>query len=283
MLVNRKSILLLAFVTLTSQASVRAQQQSKQSAAQTSPHSSLYQIPPRKLVDCPTAGTLPRGNYDLGVRVFADGGAILSTDIGFVDRLQMGISYGGEQIFSRVEPSWNPGVEFSIKLRVIDELQVFPAVAIGFSSQGYGLWSDTFDRYEYKSRGFYAVVSRSFYLYNWTSSWHIGANYSLEKDIDEDADMNFFLGYDATFQHNIALLLEYDLALNDDRSALPDGSQYPFAGKGRGYLNASLKWLFRDHLELELLLKDMLKNRRPIGDESNTVIRELRFTFTDGF
>ena len=251
--------------------------------AQTSQHSSLYQIPPRKLVDCPTAGTLPRGNYDFGTRVFADGGAILSTDIGFVDRLQMGISYGGEQIFSRVEPSWNPGVEFSVKLRVIDELQVFPAVAVGFSSQGYGIWSDAFDRYEYKSRGFYAVVSRSFYLYNWTSSWHIGANYSLEKDVDGDEDVNFFLGYDATFQHNIALLLEYDVALNDDRSALPDGSPYPLAGRGRGYVNVSLKWLFRDHLELELLLKDLLKNRRSIAGESNTVVRELRFTFTDGF
>ena len=282
MYISKRKTVAIALLLFALSVGVQAQQPAAQSN-QTSPHASLYQIPPRILIDCPTAGTLPRGNYDLVTRVFADGGAILRTDIGFVDRLQMGISYGGEQIFSRVEPTWNPSVEFSIKLRIIDELQVFPAVAIGFSSQGYGVWSDTFDRYEYKSRGFYAVMSRSFFLYNWTSSWHLGANYSLEKKVDEDADVNFFLGYDATFQYNIALLLEYDVALNDDRSSLPDGSPYPFAGKGRGYLNASLKWLFRDHLQLELLLKDILQNRRSLAGEDNTIVRELRLTFTDGF
>ena len=282
MRIASNTIAILTILILGCCAAAYAQQQAVE-ATHKSPHSSLYQIPPRKLVDCPTAGTLPRGNYDLITRVFADGGAICGTNIGFVDRMQMGISYGGEQIFSRVEPTWNPSVEFSIKLRIIDEMQMFPAVAIGFSSQGYGIWSDTYQRYEYKSKGFYAVMSRSFYLYNWTSSWHLGANYSLEKSVDEDNDVDFFLGYDATFQYNIAFLMEYDVALNDDRSALPDGSPYPFAGKGRGYLNASLKWLFRDHLELELLLKDMLHNRRSLAGEKNTIVRELRLTFTDQF
>ncbi|HWR82234.1 MAG TPA: hypothetical protein VN285_02920 [Candidatus Deferrimicrobium sp.] len=240
---------------------------------------SLYETPPRWLVDVPTAGTLRRGAYTIGVRFYPNGGALGNCDIGLSNRLMLGISFGAEDVISSRSPNWNPRIEFSAKFRVIDEHEYFPAVSVGFTSQGFGAWNKDFDRYTFKSRGFYAVGSRSFYFYEWTAGWHAGINYSLENDVDDDKDLNFFLGVDATFKYNLALLLEIDAALNDDRSALPSGEIYKFAGQGRGYLNLSVKWLFAENLELEALLKDLLVNRR----EAETITREIRLMYIDKF
>lgn len=241
--------------------------------------SSLYELAPRWLVDVPTAGTLPRAYYDLGVRFYPDGGAIGFTDIGLSNRLQLGISYGSDNVISNKSPGWNSDIEFSIKFGIIDELEYFPAVSVGFSSQGFGPWSGKYDRYTFKSRGFYLVASRSFYFYQWTAGWHAGINHSLESDVDEDKDINLFIGADATFKYNLAVMIELDAGLNDDRSELPNGKTNEMAGKGRGYLNMSVKWLFTGNLELEALLKDLTINRR----ESETFTREIRLTYIDRF
>ncbi|MCX6834722.1 MAG: YjbH domain-containing protein [candidate division Zixibacteria bacterium] len=234
----------------------------------------LYDIAPRTLVDLPTAGTLPRGAYQIGLRLYSAGGALGNTDIGLSSRFMMGISYGGTKIVSSEDPDWNPRIGFSLKFRVIDEMEYFPAIAIGYSDQGNGAFHHDFDRYAYKSRGFYAVASRGLYFYKWTSGWHFGVNYSLEKKGDGDSDVNFFGGVDATFNYNLALLMEYDAAINDNSGEHPDVS-----GKGRGYLNMSIKWLFAQNLELEFLLKDLMVNRR----ESRTVTREVRMMYIDQF
>ena len=68
------------------------------------------------------------------------------------------------------------------------------------------------------------------------------------------------------------MVVEYDAALEDNKSTY-------FSGKGRGYLNTSLRWLFTDNLELELMLKDLLINRR----ESSTFTREIRITYIENF
>lgn len=239
----------------------------------------LYDVPPRWLVDVPTAGTFPRGYFNIGVRFYPNGGAIGNTDIGLSNRLTLGISYGAEDVISNTDPNWNPRIEFNVKFRIVDELEYFPALTVGFCSQGFGAWNEEFDRYTFKSRGFYGVISRSFYFYQWTSGWHAGVNYSLENEVDEERDVNGFLGIDATFKYNLALLLEYDIALNDDRSTLPDGEPYVFAGKGRGYLNLGIKWLFTKNLEMEAHLKDLLLNRR----QSDTITREISITYIDKF
>lgn len=234
---------------------------------------SLLDIPPRWIVDVPTAGTLPRGYWSITTRLYPDGGALGSVDIGLSNRAQLGISYGGEGVISNDNPDWNPSIEFNLKFRMVDELEYFPAVTVGFSSQGTGAYIEDLERYTYKSRGFYTVVSRSFYFYQWTAGGHFGVNYSLEDDGDGDDDVNFFVGFDATFRYNLAYTAEWDAALNDDKGAFSE------AGKGRGYLNMAIKWLFTESLELELIAKDILQNRR----ESETFTREVRITYIDHF
>ena len=240
----------------------------------------LFRAVPPWLIDMPTAGTLSQGQYQIGARLCADGGALGFTDIGLSNRLQMGISFGGQDIISNQDPSWNPRIEFNIKFRPIDELEYFPAVTVGFCSQGQGLYNRDIKRYAFKSRGFYAVASRGFYFFQWTAGWHGGINYSRENDIDKEGDLNFFAGMDATFKHNLALLLEYDFALNDDRGNIPNMGPNDFGGKGRGYLNFSMKWLYTEDLQIEALLKDLAENRR--GD-ATTITREVRITYTGAF
>lgn len=240
---------------------------------------SLFDNPARWLVNMPTAGTLARGHYEIGVHMFNNGGGIGHTDIGLSNRLQLGISFGGEGIISTADPEWYPTIAFNVKFRLIDEEQYFPAIAAGFSSQGFGSYSDSLKRYTFKSRGFYAVASRSFYFYEWTAGWHGGVNYSLEDEVDDQSDVNIFLGFDATFKYNVALLFEWDAAFNDDGSSLPNGDPYTFAGKGRGYFNTGLRWLYNNDLELEFRLTDLFGNRR----DFETIGREIRITYIGSF
>lgn len=284
----RRAITLLlstAFIiTMTGSAGLAAEQQKRGGQRPKERPSggtaSLYDIPPRWLIDAPTAGTLPRGYWDVVVRLSPHGGALSYIDIGLSNRFQLGLSYGGTEVISTESPDWNPDIGINLKFRFIDELEYFPAVTLGFSSQGTGPYSEEFKRYTYKSRGFYGVVSRSFYFYQWTAGGHFGLNYSLEDDVDEESEANFFIGFDATFNYNLQFTAEWDAALNDNRSHLPDDStDYLFAGKGRGYMGMAIKWLFTENLELELIIKDLLLNRR----EADTFAREVRITYIDSF
>jgi len=236
------------------------------------PAKSLYEIPPRMLIDVPTAGTLPRGCFDIVMRVYNNGGILGKTSIGLSNRFMLGMSYGAEGIISDRTANANPEIEFNVKLRLIDEDYYMPGFAIGFNSQGQGAWLDGRDRYTYKSKGFYGVISRSFMMHNTSAGAHAGVNYSLEND-DNDEEPSVFFGLDTRFNYNVGFFIEYDLALNDDKSS----SDY---SKGRGYLNMSVKWMYSENLELEFVMKDLLQNRR---EDSSTFGRELRFTYIEFF
>jgi len=234
---------------------------------------SLYEMPPRYLINAPTAGTLPRGCFHVVMRVYNHGGLLGETAIGLSNRLMIGISYGAENIISDYSANSNPRIEFNLKLRLIDENYLLPAFAIGYNSQGYGAFIDDRDRYTFKSKGFFGVVSRNFTTQYLSAGGHVGVNYSLENDVDNDEEPSFFFGLDTKFNNNIAMAIEYDMGLNDDRAS----QNY---AKGRGYLNFGLKWMYSDNLEIEILLNDLLLNRK---EGASTFGRELRFTYIEFF
>lgn len=234
---------------------------------------SLFDIPPRDLINAPTAGTLPRGCFNIAIRVYNNGGLLSSTSIGLSSRFQIGMSYGASGIISDYEADENPSIEFNVKLRLIDESYYLPAFSIGFNSQGYGAYLDDRERYTYKSKGFFGAISRSFYMKDVAMGGHAGINYSLENELDDDKEVTFFVGLDARFAYNIGFLMEYDLAINDDRSSVG-------YAKGRGYFNLGIKWMYSENLELEFILSDILQNRH--GEEL-TVGRELRITYIEFF
>jgi hypothetical protein len=225
---------------------------------------------PRRMIDAPTAGTLVRGSFDTELRAFSRGGVLGILQVGLTDHWQIGLAYGGTEMISSVNPEWNPRMQFLTKVQLLSESMAFPAIAVGFEEQGFGVWIDSLHRYESKSKGFYAVVSKGYRGSGFTSSLHGGINYSREDNDDDDID--FFAGADMRFNTNLGMVVEYDLGLNDDR---PPRS----LGRGRGYLNAGVRWTMLERLQMEASLKDLLTNRR----STKTVGRELRIIYVEKF
>lgn len=228
---------------------------------------------PSKLVDFPTAATLPRASFNMELDAFSNGGLLSLINIGLHKRFMIGISYGGEGVLGSGKTDWHKRPEYMVKLMLIDENLGFPAVALGFDSQGHGFYDDELDRYRFKATGFYIAVSKGYQTFSWVSGIHAGINMNpIEDDVDRDDDFSFYGGFDITFNNNLTILGEYQGALNDDIS----GGSY---GRGRGYLNAGFKWTFSDRLELAAIFKDLLNNTRSVS----SITRELRITYMERF
>jgi hypothetical protein len=212
-------------------------------------------IEPRYLIDLPTAGIVPHGEIALDMEFFESGGVLTGVTVGAFNRLLFGISYGGTNIIGNDHPEWNRSPGASIKLRLIEESLLVPAIALGFSSQGKEIYVDRLSRYTIKSPGLYAVGSKNYEAMGHLSL-HGGMNYSFEDD-DGDDDINLFVGAEKSFGPFLSLLGEYDFAINDsNRDAL---------GSGRGYLNIGFRASVGNGLMLGIVLKDVLANQQNIS------------------
>ena len=228
---------------------------------------------PHRLVDFPTAGNLKRASFEIELDAFSAGGLLGAINIGLHNRFMIGVSYGGVKILGSDEPDWNERPQYLVKLLLIDENLGFPAVSLGYESQGTGAYDAGLDRYHFKAPGFYLVVSKAYRFMDWLSGIHGGINYNpMEGDKDNDKDISFYGGFDISFNRNLTFLGEYQSAFNDNRSGIP-------YGRGRGYLNFAFKWNFSERLELTAKFKDILKNSRG----ADSITRELRLTYVERF
>ncbi|MGB8656420.1 MAG: hypothetical protein WCE90_01380 [Candidatus Zixiibacteriota bacterium] len=228
-------------------------------------------LQPRKLIDCPTAGLLPRGSFDFDIRIYPGGGAIFGIDIGLMKRFMVGMSFGGQNVIGEGEPDWNPRIEFAAKYRLINESYFFPALALGYDSQGDGAFNDSLKRYTYKSKGFYAVMSKGYASGDIPIGLHGGVNYSLENE-DKDKNVTIFMGADVLLGENLGVVAEYDLGANDDKAQ-------ELFGRGYGYLNVGAQWIFSNRLLLQFNLKNLLLNRK----NANTWGREFKIVYFESF
>jgi len=226
---------------------------------------------PNHLIDIPTAGALPKGYFDVTLRIFGDGGALLGTNIGLSNRFQVGVNYGGESLLGEREAIWNPRVGFGLKLQLVEERWNLPAIALGYIDQGYGAFLDLSDRYTIKSKGFYGVISKNFYALNVATGFHAGINRSLE-DADGDDSPDLFFGWDFHYNQDVSLMLEYSVGLNDNAAGSP-------VGRGRGYLNAGVRWEFARQLVMEADLTNLLQNKK----SADQIGRELRIVYVESF
>jgi len=228
-------------------------------------------LQPRRLVDAHTAGLLPRATYDFECRVYPSGftdingcGLQLAFSVGITARLNIGISYGGDGIVGRGKARANPYPGGLIKYRLFEESVLLPALAIGYEHQGYGGIEerDGLDGFVYKSQGLFAAVSKNFLLFRHLNlGIHCAANYSLE-EIDEVTWPNGYLGLDLGFNEELALAVEYDLALNvRDPASDWDPIRKYYANPLCGLLNVGLRWAFSPSFYIEALAKDVLENK----------------------
>ncbi|MCI0330605.1 MAG: hypothetical protein L0196_06580 [candidate division Zixibacteria bacterium] len=230
-------------------------------------------LEPRRVIDAPTASSLPRGVFEVDGRVYPSGGAQLALNVGVFSRFMFGIAYGAQNLVSDEPPEWNPRVEFFAKYKIFDENWYMPAVALGYERQGFGPYIDSLDRYLIKSKGFFAVATKTYSLSGLAAGFHGGVNYNpFEGEKDGDQSPSFFIGQDTRISNYVALLAEYDFAFDDDKN------QKQF-GRGWGYLNLGVRWLFSENLWLEADFRDMFQNRTGVGSFG----RELRLIYVESF
>jgi hypothetical protein len=208
-------------------------------------------VEPRYIVDMPTAGICKKNQLAFNSEFFQRGGILFGFSYGLLDRLTLGISYGGRQLIGSDEARFNPTPGFLIAFRIFEESIKFPAIVIGFDNQGREPYIDSTSRYTIKSPGAYIAVSKN-YSFLGTLSVHGGVNYSLER-ADDDKDGNGYLGIEKSIGSAFSLLLEYNIALNDNTIRA--------AGKGKGYFNAMIAWSMGSGFTLGFGVKNLIKNQ----------------------
>lgn len=208
-------------------------------------------IEPRTLVDMNTAGILQRGMFAIEAEQLPQGVFILKMDVGVFNQFNFGISYGAANFIGKGEMKFYkyPGV--NVKFRIFDEEPSVPAMVLGFDSQGKGEYIDSIRRFEIKSPGFFLVASKNFSIMG-LMSLHGSLNYSLETS-DQDKNLNIIIGVEKTIGSQVSVVAEYDFGLNDDENKV---------GRGRGYLNAGVRWSIGKGLTIGFDFRNLANNRK---------------------
>lgn len=232
----------------------------------------------RNLVNVPTAGVLQKGQYEIGMRLFDNGGVLTNIGVGVTDRFMFGIAYGGENIIGSGDVKFNPLPGVEVRYRIIDESAPGPAVSVGFDNQGYGPYikrvsvdtsTQRVNRYTQKSRGLFVVASKN-YAFMGNVGVHGGISWSVTEKKDKDNGPAFFVGMDKSLNNELSFVGEYDLALNDNEGLI---------GNKRGYLNMGIKFNFGNRVMIDFIMTDMLNNSKSFGKFS----RELRLSLVNTF
>lgn len=221
-----------------------------------------------RLVDSPTAGLISKGHIGCHMRLFHDGGVMAEVAAGALRRLTIGVSYGGEGIIGDRSIDWYPRLEAGVRYRAVEESQRWPALVLGYETQGYGAYSDK--RYEVKSKGLFVCMSKNYLSGLGQFGLHLGANLSRE-DGDGNSDPSGWIGLDKQINDEVQLVGEYDLALNDGAGGA--------TGVDDGYLNAGARWALAPQLAIGVYLKNLLRR----GPGHPDFPRELSVQYTEEF
>lgn len=225
-----------------------------------------YKIESRNVIDMHTAGIIKRGDFSVITEYMGNGVVIAKIDIGLFHNFNFGISYGASNFLGSGDLIFYdyPGV--NIRYRIFDEETNFPAILVGFDSQGKGLYFKDLSRFEFKSPGFLIAVSKNFKFYG-ELSLHGNFNYSLETK-DGNQKFNIMVGMEKTVGKYVSLVTEYNLGLNDTHPAL---------SKGRGYLNLGVRWSVAEGLTLGFDLRNILDNSK----RNNGFDRAIKIEFVN--
>jgi len=253
-----------------------------------------HPYPPLNLVSIPTAGTLPRGSFTLESLIIKNGGIVPRLSIGLTDNFTIGVTYGVQNLIGDTKPSINKTTpEVQIKYRIFDESEKMPALVYGLDTQGRGRFHKqdsilsisgkldsirTLNRYDQKAWGMYIVFSKNWNLMG-NLGMHAGISKSLSENDDGDKDLNVFFGFDKELNRSFSLLVEYDAALNDNLTEDDYGAIKNITfGRGKGYLNAGVRWAISSNLMLEINFNDINQNT-----EAEYTNREIKVMYSESF
>ena len=258
-----------------------------------------HPYPPLDLVSIPTSGTLPRGSYTIEGLLTKNGGLVPKIMIGLNNNFSIGVSFGIQNFIGEEKLEKNKDIpEFHLKYRVFEESESKPAFLVGIDTQGFGPYIENanyktgliddegnpildnreINRYEQKAWGIYAVASK-----NWRAmgnlGFHIGINRNTFERKDNDKSINYFFGLDKELNRSFSLLIEYNAALNDgiEHSASDPNLNGLTIGKGKGFLNAGLRWTIAENLLIEVNFKDINL------DDDDYANREVKIMYSERF
>jgi len=221
-----------------------------------------------RLIDSPTAGLVEKGKFAFDMRLFHEGGLMGQLSAGALKRLTIGVSYGGERVIGDRAIDWYPRLEAGVRYRVIEESQAWPALVIGYETQGYGAYAGK--RYQVKSKGVFLSFSKNYLSSIGQFGVHGGMNLTRE-DADGDDDPSGWVGIDKSINEDLMLVGEYDLGFDDD------GGES--LGTGEGYLNAGARWAVSPQLTIGFYMKNLLGS----GPENREASRELSILYSEEF
>ncbi len=245
-------------------------------------------IQPRRLIDAHTAGILPRAYFDFETRIYPSGsvsirgcGLSLGISVGITNRLNFGISYGGDGLIGRSKAKGNPYPGAFIKYRIIEESFVLPGIAIGYDHQGFGGIEDSsYLGFVYKSQGFFIALSKNFLFFKKIQfGLHGAVNFSIE-DVRNVKWPNCYIGMDLGINEELAFSIEYDCALNQK-----DPSSEKYANILKGFFNMGIRYAFTPAFYLEFDAKDIFQQKRVSNNSDKRMgwSRELKIVYLASF
>lgn len=217
----------------------------------------------RYIVDMPTAGLLAKGKYAIHLYTFTQNSVMAEWSLAPLTGVNIGMSFGGSNIIGEGTPEWQHLPGLHLRLRPIDETQTFPALVLGVSTQGRGVYNTASKQFQVQSPGVFAAASKSF---RWlgTMALHGGVHYSFELAPAKRV-INPYIGIEKSVGSSCALHLEYNAGLYAENSPLL---------AQQGLLNAAVRYSFGQGFTLEFQLQDILQHYQNAQNSTRTLAIE---------
>lgn len=176
-------------------------------------------VMPTELIEVPTAHVNEYGNFDLNLRMYNQGSVLTRITVSALKNIDMGIYINVENATGNAAVKMTRP-ELMIKCRLFNSGEIMPALAIGYNSQGKGMYFRKDDYIPYldiiteenvyseKERGLFAVLSMGEFYSGLGISAGINAN-DLEEFKFKD-DVYMFIGISQRLSEEMYFLAEYD-------------------------------------------------------------------------
>lgn len=204
----------------------------------------------RDIVDMPTAGVIPKDDYSVDMIYFENGGIAFTFNYGLWRNFNIGGAISAMNLVGTQEITLQNVPSVLVKYRFVNETIEVPAIVVGLSTRGTGIYHNSSNRFEIASPGVFLAMSKSFLWEVGAIAVHGGINYSLENTTD-DFFVNYYAGVEQALGNRFAVNVEY----NSGAFEWKDGRT-----RGRGFLHSSLRYSLGYGFTMQLQLRDLLNN-----------------------
>ena len=205
------------------------------------------------IVNKPTAGLIPIKSQIFSLNFGGSASFWLNCEYSPINNLALGLAFGGTNLFGSENIKFQPYPGILAKYRFVNENKYVPAIAVGFNSQGLGVYNSKANEFEINSPGLFLAFSKSFKWKYGYLGLHLGTNYSFEP-VASKRKINPYLGFEQSLGSRSSLDLEYDLQT-------PYNPNFVF---NKGLLNVDLRYSIDNSTTLELKFIDIFNTNTQI-------------------